>query len=188
MKQKINPAIKKIMKELIYDQDQITERIKEMGLEITEDYKGKDLIVIGILRGAIFFMTDLLKEIELPVTIDFMALSSYGDSSKSSGVVRILKDLEEDIEGKDVLVVEDIVDTGLTLNYLIKNLENRGAKSVKVAALLDKPERRLVNVEVAYLGFHIKDEFIIGYGLDYAQDYRNLPYIASLKEEVYENN
>ena len=139
MKQRVNPAIKKVMKELIYDQDQILERIEEMGDEITKDYKGKDLIVIGILRGAIFFMTDLLKEIELPLTIDFMALSSYGDSSKSSGVVRILKDLEEDIEGKDVLVVEDIVDTGLTLNYLIKVLNNRGARSVELAALLDNP-------------------------------------------------
>lgn len=188
MSQKVHPDIQKVMKELIYTEEEIQKRVAELGQEITKDFKDKDLMVIGILRGAVFFMTDLLKHIELPLIIDFMAVSSYGDSSKTSGIVRILKDLEEDITGMDVLIVEDIVDTGLTLDYIIRLLKNRGANSVKIVALLDKPERRKVEVPVDYLGFHVKDEFIIGYGLDYAQRYRNLPYIACLKEEVYENN
>ena len=149
------------------------------------DYKDKDLVVIGILKGAVIFMSELIKNIELPLIIDFMAVSSYGKSSISTGEVRIIKDLDFSVEGKDLLIVEDIIDTGLTLNYLTDILKKRGASSVKICTLLDKPERRSVEVNVDYLGFEIPDEFVVGYGLDYAEQYRNLPYVGALKEEVY---
>ena len=166
-------------------EEQIAKRVKELGEIITKDYKGKNLFVIGILRGASVFMSDLIREIKLPLEIDFMAVSSYGVSTKSSGVVRIAKDLDSTIGDKDVLVVEDIVDTGLTLKYIVENLQSRKPASVKICTLLDKPSRRVTDVEVAYNGFTIPDEFVVGYGLDYGEIYRNLPYIGVLKPEIY---
>jgi len=168
---------------ILIDEEKIMKRVAEMGTEITRDYQGKELVVICILRGGVIFMSDLVKQIKLPLYMDFMAVSSYGMSTKSSGVVRILKDLNEDIEGKDVLIVEDIVDTGLTLHYLVDYIKSRNPRSVKVCCFLDKPSRRKVEVEVDYVGFQIPDKFVIGYGLDYAQKYRNLPYVSVLEEE-----
>ncbi len=170
---------------VILTEEQIAKRVKELGEIITKDYKGKNLFVIGILRGASVFMSDLIREIKLPLEIDFMAVSSYGVSTKSSGVVRIAKDLDSTIGDKDVLVVEDIVDTGLTLKYIVENLQSRKPASVKICTLLDKPSRRVTDVEVAYNGFTIPDEFVVGYGLDYGEIYRNLPYIGVLKPEIY---
>lgn len=180
----------KIVDEVLVDVDTLNERIRELGKDITQCYADVEepVLLVGILRGAAIFMSSLAININKPVLIDFMAVSSYGQSSESSGVVRIMKDLEETIEGKHVLIVEDIIDTGLTLSYIRQNMIDRGAKSVRIATLLDKPERRKVEVPVDFVGFKIPDEFVIGYGLDYAQNYRNLPYIASLKREVYENN
>ncbi len=174
-----------VIKEVLVSSEEINKRVKELGQEITEDYKGKDLMLVGILKGAVIFMSELVQNINLPITMDFMAVSSYGNSSQSSGVVRIIKDLDCYIEGKDILIVEDIIDTGLTLDYLTDNLRKRGPKSVKICTLLDKPERREVEVPVDYVGFQVPDEFIVGYGIDYAEKYRNLPYISALKEEVY---
>ena len=168
---------------ILIDEEKIMKRVAEMGAEITRDYEGKELVVICILRGGVIFMSDLVKQIKLPLYMDFMAVSSYGMSTKSSGVVRILKDLNEDIEGKDVLIVEDIVDTGLTLHYLVDYIKSRNPRSVKVCCFLDKPSRRKVDVEVDYVGFEIPDKFVVGYGLDYAQKYRNLPYVSVLEEE-----
>lgn len=170
-------------KKILVSSEQIEQKVKEIGKEITEDYKGKELMLVGILKGAAIFMVDLARSIEIPVTMDFMAVSSYGSSTKSSGVVRIIKDLDSNIEGKHILIVEDIIDTGLTLNYITDNLNKRGASSVKICTLLDKPERRKVDVPVDYRGFVIPDEFVIGYGIDYAEKYRNLPDIFSLKEK-----
>ncbi len=174
-----------VVKEILISTDEIHERIKELGHQITKDYEGKNLMLVGILKGAVIFMSELAQNIDLPITMDFMAVSSYGRSSQSSGVVRIIKDLDSHIEGKDILIIEDIIDTGLTLNYLTENLKKRGPKSVKICTLLDKPERREVEVPVDYVGFEVPDEFIVGYGLDYAEKYRNLPYVSALKEEVY---
>lgn len=174
-----------ILKEILVSEDDIKKRVVELGEMITKDYIDKDLVVIGILKGAVIFMSELVKNIKLPITMDFMAVSSYGKSTVSTGEVRIIKDLDFSVEGKELLVVEDIIDTGLTLSYLIDNLKKRGANSVKVCTLLDKPDRRTVGVEVDYLGFEIPDEFVVGYGLDYAERYRNLPYVGALKEEVY---
>lgn len=171
--------------EILLTSDEIQKRVEELGEKITNDYKGKDLMLIGILKGAVMFMSDLCKYIKIPITIDFMAVSSYGKSTQSSGVVRIIKDLDASIEGKDILVVEDIIDSGLTLSYLTNNLKSRGANSVKICTLLDKPERRSVDVKVDYIGFKIPDAFVVGYGLDFAEKYRNLPYIGILKEEIY---
>jgi len=170
---------------VILTEEQIAKRVKELGEMITKDYKGKNLFVIGILRGASVFMSDLIREIKLPLEIDFMAVSSYGVSTKSSGVVRIAKDLDSTIGDKDVLIVEDIVDTGLTLKYIVENLQSRKPASVKICTLLDKPSRRVTDVEVAYNGFDIPDEFVVGFGLDYGEMYRNLPYIGVLKPEIY---
>ena len=169
---------------ILIDEETLKKRVREMGRQITEDYRGKDLIIIAILKGAVVFTSDLIKEIKLPLAIDFMAVSSYGVSTKSSGVVRILKDLEEEIEGRDVLIVEDIVDTGLTLHYLLENLWSRGPRSLKICCCLDKPTRRSAPVEVDYVGFDIPDEFVVGYGLDYAERYRNLPYIGILSKDA----
>ncbi len=171
--------------EVLISKEEIETRLKEMGSEISKDYEGKDLLLIGVLKGSFIFLADLIRNIDIPVEVDFMAVSSYGNSTESSGVVRILKDLDSNIEGKDIIVAEDIIDTGLTLNYLIGNLESRGAKSVSVCTLLDKPERRKVDVKTKYKGFDIPDKFIVGYGLDYAQKYRNLDQIYILKEEAY---
>ncbi len=173
------------VKEVLVTEEEIREKVKELGERITNDYKGKNLMLVGILKGAVMFLSDLARHIKIPVLIDFMAVSSYGTSSESTGVVRIIKDLETSIEDYDVLIVEDIIDTGLTLSYLTDNLRKRNAKSVKIVTLLDKPERRKVDVPVDYVGFTIPDEFVIGYGIDYAEKYRNLPFVASLKEEVY---
>ncbi len=173
------------IKEILITEEQIKARTKELGELITEKYRGKDLVVIGVLKGCVMFLSDLVREIKLPLTMDFMVVSSYGTSTKSSGVVRIIKDLEKDIQGKDVLIIEDIVDSGLTLSYLMEYLKSRNANSVSVCSLLDKPERRKAQVDIDYIGFTIPDEFVIGYGLDYAEVYRNLPYVCVLKPEVY---
>lgn len=177
--------MKDIIKEVLVSEEEITLKVKEMGKQITEDYKGQDLMLIGILKGAVIFMSELAQNIELPVQMDFMAVSSYGKSSVSTGEVRIIKDLDFSVEDRNLLIIEDIIDTGYTLSYLIDNLKKRGAKSVKVCTLLDKPDRRKADIHVDYLGFIVPDEFIVGYGLDYAERYRNLPYVAALKEEVY---
>lgn len=174
-----------IIKEVLVSEEDIQRRVKELGEEITQDYKDKDLVVIGILKGAVIFMSELVQHIKLPIVLDFMAVSSYGKSSISTGEVRIVKDLDYSVENKDILIVEDIIDTGYTLNYLTDNLRKRGASSVKICTLLDKPERRKVDVPVHYLGFAIPDEFVVGYGLDFAEQYRNLPYVGALKEEAY---
>lgn len=165
--------------------EQIADRVKEMGLQISQDYQGKELLVIGILKGAVVFMADLIRYITVPLNIDFMAVSSYGSTTESSGVVRINKDLEQAIDNKHILIVEDIIDSGLTLKYLIEILRSRGPASIKVCTLLDKPERRKTEVQVNYNGFTIPDEFVVGYGLDYDERYRHLPEICVLKEEVY---
>ena len=172
--------------ELLITRDQIAKRVKEMGAEITRDFEGKDLTVVCILKGAVVFFVDLVREIDLPMTMDFMAISSYGSATKSSGVVRILKDLDKPINGRDVLIIEDIVDSGMTLSFLKENLLSRGATSLHIATLLDKPERRRVPLHVDYFGFTIPDEFVVGYGLDYAEKYRNLPDIGVLRPEIYE--
>lgn len=177
--------MEKIIKEVLVSEEDIKAKVKELGVTITEDYKDKDLIVVGILKGAVVFMSDLCREIKLPMLMDFMAVSSYGKSSVSTGEVRIVKDLDYSVENKDILIVEDIIDTGYTLSYLTDNLKKRGASSVKIITLLDKPDRRKADVYVDYLGFEIPDEFVVGYGLDFAEKYRNLPYVAALKEDVY---
>jgi len=167
--------------EVLITEEQIRVRIKELGAQITQDYAGLNPLLIGVLKGACFFLSDLLRAIETRLDIEFMAISSYGSSTRTSGEVRIMKDLDVPIEGRHILVVEDIVDTGLTLSYLLSNLKSRGAASVKLAALLDKYERRQKEVKIDYLGFKIPDEFVVGYGLDFAERYRNLPFIAVLK-------
>ena len=162
---------------LIPEKD-VEERITEMGRQISEEYKGRQVHLICVLKGGVFFMCELAKKIDVPVSLDFMSVSSYGSATKSSGVVRIVKDLDEPLKDKDVLVVEDIVDSGRTLSYLLEMLKDRGPKSVRLCTLLDKPERRVVDVHVDYTCFQIPDEFVVGYGLDYDQRYRNLPYIG----------
>lgn len=159
--------------------------VEKLGRTITEDYKGKELVCVCILKGAVMFFTDLLRQIDLPMTIDFMAISSYGSSTKTSGVVRINKDLDHDVLDKDVLVVEDIVDSGLTLSYIKQTLDQRGARSVRIATLLDKPMRRKIDLSVDYACFLIPNEFVVGYGLDYAEKYRNLPEVGVLDPSIY---
>ncbi|WP_291583568.1 hypoxanthine phosphoribosyltransferase [Clostridium sp. UBA6640] len=173
------------IKDVLLTEEQIKEKIKELATRITEDYKGKDLLVLGILKGSVIFMSDLLKEIKIPCIMDFMAVSSYGNSSESSGIVKILKDLDFELKGKHVLIVEDIIDSGITLKYLMKYLGARNPESLEIVCLLNKPERRKEEMEVKYLGFDVPDYFLVGYGLDYAEKYRNLPYVAILKESVY---
>ena len=167
--------------------EELAKRTEELGAQITADYDGKEILMIGVLRGAVLFMSDLARAIKIPVAIDFMAVSSYGSGTSSSGVVRILKDLDEDVAGKHVLVVEDIIDSGLTLNYLLDNLKSRKPASIKICTLLNKPERRKVDVKIDYNGFTVPDYFVVGYGLDYAEKYRNLPFIGILKPEVYQD-
>ena len=167
--------------EVLLSEEEVDSRIRKMGEQISKDYSGKNVHLICILKGASFFMCELAKRITVPVSIDFMSLSSYGSDTQSSGEVKIKKDLEESLENKYVIVVEDIVDTGRTLKYLKELLKDRGAADVKLCALLDKPERRVVDIEADYIGFSIPDEFVVGYGLDYAQRYRNLPYIGAVK-------
>jgi hypoxanthine phosphoribosyltransferase len=166
--------------------DEIATAHRRLGEEITRDYQGRDLLVVGILKGAFVMMADLAREVRLPMEFDFMAVSSYGLSTKTSGVVRIQKDLDLDIEGRDVLLVEDIIDSGLTLNYLLKNLRSRKPASLEVCTLIEKEGAQRVSLDVRYIGFEIPEVFVVGYGLDYAQRYRNLPYVATLKPEVYE--
>jgi hypoxanthine phosphoribosyltransferase len=158
--------------------EETIKRIEELGKEISKDYEGKEVTTICVLKGGVMFMAELAKNISVPLTMDFMAVSSYGNETSSTGVVKIIKDLDGSIEGKDILIVEDIIDSGRTLSYLMKLLEERKPHSIKICTLLDKPERRIVDVAVDYVGFSIPDEFVIGYGLDYQQNYRNLPYIA----------
>ena len=167
--------------EVLITTEQIQDRIRAIGADIARDYAGKNPLMIGVLKGACTFLSDLMRAADIPLGVEFMAISSYGSSMRTSGEVRILKDLDVAIEGRHILVVEDIVDTGLTLNYLLANLKSRGAASVKLAALLDKFERREKEVPIDYLGFQIPDEFVVGYGLDFAERYRNLPYIAVVK-------
>mgnify|MGYP001025604483 CR=1 FL=1 len=177
--------MKNCIKSILIDEEALQLKIKELGEQITRDYQEKELLVICILKGAVMFVSDLIKRIDLPLEIDFMAISSYGNSTKSSGIVRIIKDLNEEIKGKHILVVEDIIDSGLTLSYLIDNLKSREPASVAICTLLDKPDNRKTDIDIAYTGFVVPDEFVVGYGLDYAEKYRNLPFIAVLKEEVY---
>ena len=166
--------------EIIVQADELQHRVSVLGPEITRDYEGRDLLLICVLKGAVFFLSDLMRHIEVPCEVDFMAVASYGSATESSGVVRIIKDLDTPIEGRDVLIVEDIVDSGLTLQYLLRTLEARGPASLEVCALLTKPERRTVDLPTRYIGFEIPDRFAIGYGLDHAERYRNLPYVAAL--------
>lgn len=173
------------IKEVLFTEEKIMETVKEIAKNISEDYKGKDLLVVGVLKGSIVFTSDLIKNITIPCEIDFMAVSSYGSSSETSGIVRILKDLDHSIEGKDLLIVEDIIDSGVTLSYLLEYLKTRKANSVEIVALLTKPSRRKVELEVKYSGLEVPDEFLVGYGLDFAEKYRNLPYVGILKEEIY---
>lgn len=165
--------------------DELEKRVAELGARITEDYRGKDVLMVGILKGAVVFFSDLIRHVDIPMAIDFMAISSYGNATKSSGVVRILKDLDNAIAGRHVIIVEDIVDTGKTLAFLKETLLARGAASLKICTLLDKPDRRQVEIDADYFGFVIPNEFVVGYGLDYAEKYRNLPDIGVLKPEVY---
>ncbi|MCW3005825.1 MAG: hpt [Solirubrobacterales bacterium] len=168
--------------EILVQSDQLQRRVKELGAEISADYQGRNPLLIGVLKGAIFFLSDLMRQITCPVEVDFMAVASYGSSTASSGVVRILKDLDAPIEGRDVIIVEDIVDSGLTLQYLMRNLGARSPASLEVCALLTKPDRRKVDLPTRYLGFEIPDRFAIGYGLDHDERYRNLSYVAAFEQ------
>ena len=171
--------------EVLISEPEIQDKIAALAKAIDEDYRGKEVLLVGVLKGAVMVMADLARALETPVSMEFMAVSSYGSSHSSSGVVRILKDLDRDISGKHVLVVEDIIDSGLTLSWLLRNMRSRGPASVEVCALLRKPEAAKVDVEVKYVGFDIPAEFVVGYGLDYAERYRDLPYVGRLKPEVY---
>jgi len=175
------------IEEVLISEATLQARVTDLARVISSEYRGKDLILLGILRGAIMFMADLTRQLAMPLELDFMAVSSYGNSTESSGVVRILKDLDEPIDKKHVLVVEDILDTGLTLGYLIENLKRRNPSSLAICTLLDKQKARDQSVEPKFTGFHIPDRFVVGYGLDYAQKYRNLPYIGVLKPSVYQD-
>ncbi|BFJ84082.1 hypoxanthine phosphoribosyltransferase [Ruthenibacterium sp. TH_2024_36131] len=170
---------------VLLSEEEIHAKVKEMGKKITEDYKNSNLMLVTVLKGAVVFLADIMREIDVPAEIDFMVVSSYGSGVKSSGVVKIVKDLDVPLEGKDILIVEDILDSGLTLSYIKELLASRGPRSIKVATLLDKPSRRKVDLQADYVGFSVPDEFVIGYGLDYDEKYRNLPYIGILKPEVY---
>lgn len=173
------------LQKILITEEQIDSRLAELAAQIDKDYEGKDILVVGVLKGAVMVMADLVRKIHTPLTMDWMAVSSYGSGTKSSGVVRILKDLETDLEGRHVLIVEDIIDSGLTLSWLKSNLESRGPASVQIATLLRKPEAATVDIHVKYVGFDIANEFVVGYGLDYAEKYRNLPFIGTLAPHVY---
>jgi len=181
--------MEKDIAQVLFSEEQLRNRIHEMGAQIAEDYRDKNPTMVCILKGAVMFYTDLLRAMPIPLTMDFMAVSSYGKSTKSSGEVEIRKDLSSSIEGKHVIIVEDIVDSGFTLTYLTRMLQSRGAASIKLCTLLDKPSRRApgITLKADYSGFEVGNEFVVGYGLDYAEQYRNLPYIGILKPEVYEN-
>lgn len=172
---------------VLLSEEELSAIVKKLGAQITEDYKGKNLVLVSVLKGSVIFMADLMREIKVPCTIDFMAVSSYGSGTKTSGVVKIIKDLDTDVvEGADLLIVEDILDSGVTLEYLIKVLSARNPRSVKICTLLDKPERRKANVKADYAGSQVPDAFVVGYGLDFNEKYRNLPFIGALKPAVYE--
>jgi hypoxanthine phosphoribosyltransferase len=180
----MNTELERAVGEVLIDEDALRTRIAELGDEVSAYYEGRDLLLIGVLKGAVFFMADLMRHLTVPCEVDFMAISSYGAQTDSSGVVRILKDLDINIEGRHVLVVEDIIDSGLTLSYLMRNLESREPASLEVCALLTKPARREIEVPVRWVGFEIPNRFVIGYGLDFAERYRNLPYVGVLSEEL----
>jgi hypoxanthine phosphoribosyltransferase len=177
--------MEKDVSEILITGEQIREKTAELARQITADYEGKNPLLVCILKGGLMFLADLIRQIRLPVEIDFMAVSSYGDATESSGVVRILMDLETNIQGRHVLLVEDIIDTGRTLNYIMQNLRTRGPASLKICALLNKPARRELDIPVEYVGFDIPDRFVVGYGLDYGEIYRNLPFVGVLKPELY---
>ena len=166
--------------EILVQADDLKQRVRSLGQEVSAEYADRDLLLVGVLKGAVFFLSDLMRQIEIPCEVDFMAVASYGSATESSGVVRILKDLDTPIEGRNILIVEDIVDSGLTLQYLLRTLEARGPASLEVCALLTKPERRTVDLPTRYIGFEIPDKFAIGYGLDHAERFRNLPFVAAL--------
>ena len=177
-------AVKDAVGEVLIEEEPLQARIAELGAEVSREYEGRDLLLVGVLKGAVFFMADLMRELTVPCEIDFMAISSYGAATDSSGVVRILKDLDTNIAGRDVLVVEDIIDSGLTLSYLMRSLKARKPASLEICALLTKPERREIDVPVKFVGFEIPNKFVIGYGLDFAERYRNLPYVAVLHPDL----
>jgi hypoxanthine phosphoribosyltransferase len=168
--------------EILIQADELQARIADMGVEISRDYEGREILIVCVLKGAVLFVADLMRQLTVPCEVDFMAVSSYGSATRSSGVVRILKDLDGSIEGKHVLIVEDIIDSGLTLQYLMRNLNSRGPASIEVCSLLTKPSRREVEVPIRYTGFELPDRYAVGYGLDLAQRYRNLPYVAALTD------
>lgn len=174
------------IEQILVDENQLEEINKRLGEQITKDFADKNLLVVGILKGSLYFMADLTRNIDLPLKLDFLAVSSYGSSTRSSGSVKIIKDIDIDLAGYDVLLVEDILDSGRTLDYVSKMLSARGAKSISIVTLLDKPERRVVDLKPDYVGADVPDEFVVGYGLDYDQQYRNLPYIGALKRSIYE--
>ncbi|MBQ4627303.1 MAG: hypoxanthine phosphoribosyltransferase [Clostridia bacterium] len=176
----------KDIKDVYYSEEKLHGIVKDLGRKISEDYKGKNLLLVSVLKGSVVFMADLMRAITVPCEIDFMCVSSYASGTTSSGVVKIIKDLDINLEGKDVLIVEDILDSGRTLNYIISILEKRNPASIKICTLLDKPERRVVDLYADYSGAEVPDEFVVGYGLDYNEKYRNLPYVGVLKEEVYQ--
>ena len=175
------------IEKVLISENELADIVKRLGKQISEDYRDKNLLMVSILKGSVIFMADLMRAIDIPCSIDFMAVSTYGDKTKSSGVVRILKDLDSSIEGKDILIVEDILDSGKTLNYIQELLLARNPNSIRICTLFDKPERREVDLYAEYIGAQVPNEFIVGYGLDYAQYYRNVPYIGVLKEEVYKD-
>ena len=181
----MNDNMKEDVLRVLLSEDEIREKVRELGGKITADYKNSNLMLVTVLKGAVVFLADLMRQIDVPAEIDFMVVSSYGSGVKSSGVVKIVKDLDVPLAGKDILIVEDILDSGLTLSYIKELLESRGARSIRIATLLDKPSRRKVDLQADYIGFSVPDEFVIGYGLDYDEKYRNLPYIGILKPEVY---
>jgi hypoxanthine phosphoribosyltransferase len=176
--------LEQAVSEILIDEETLAARVSGLGAEVSADYQGRDLLLIGVLKGAVFFMADLMRHLTVPCEVDFMAISSYGDSTDSSGIVRILKDLDISIEGRHVLVVEDIIDSGLTLSYLMRNLESREPATLEVCALMTKPARREIDIPVRYVGFEIPNKFVVGYGLDFAERYRNLPYVAVLHEDL----
>ena len=171
---------------VLYSEEELEAKCAELGAQISKDYEGKNLLLVSVLKGAVVFMTDLMRHITVPCSIDFMVVSRYGNGVKTSGVVKIVKDLDADLAGKDLLIVEDILDTGMTLHYLKQLLQDRNPNSIRIATLLDKPERRRAAVRADYVGYQVPDEFVVGYGLDYDEKYRNLPYVGILKPEVYE--
>ena len=181
----MNDNMKEDVLRVLLSEDEIREKVRELGGKITADYKNSNLMLVTVLKGAVVFLADLMRQIDVPAEIDFMVVSSYGSGVKSSGVVKIVKDLDVPLAGKDILIVEDILDSGLTLSYIKELLESRGPRSIRIATLLDKPSRRKVDLQADYIGFSVPDEFVIGYGLDYDEKYRKLPYIGILKPEVY---